>query len=244
MQVIKTGLGKRLAVSSLALAIGAGFVPLGDYAPIGLGVAYAQSQGNQGDQGQGGQAGQGNQGGQGQGQGGPSSDSDGKGPQAGAPSDNMGGGKPAWAQEGLPEVELGRLSVARSPDKVLDRALAEALATFTPEMAEFYELSVAEMIEELSLNWDSISIYDSPLQNLALMKDILVDGETQLDVDNSNDTLMAVFLAVASDKTIPISTNTVIAVTTIFGYPITGDAAADLAATAEDLRIAVLAGHG
>ena len=75
-------------------------------------------QGNQGGQGQGGigsQQGQGNQG-QGEGQGGPGEDSDGQGPQAGGPSDSAGGGMPPWASEGIPEVELGRLSVARSPD--------------------------------------------------------------------------------------------------------------------------------
>jgi len=55
---------------------------------------------------------------------------------------------------------------------------------------------------------------------------------------------MAVFLGVASDKTVPITTETVIAVTTILGYPITGDDAEDLAKDAEAVRIAVLAGHG
>lgn len=248
MQRTGTGSSKIFTVSAVALIVGLGG-PVSDRFDLGLdGAVFAQEggggQGNQGGQRQGAQAGQGNQGGQGQGQGGPSADSEGKGPQAGGPSDNMGGGKPAWAQGGLPEVELGRLSVARSPDQVLDRALAEALATFTPEMAAFYELSVDRMIEQLSLNWDTISIYDSPLQNLALFKDLLIDGDSQLPVSNSTETLLAVFLAVASDKTLPISTNTVIAVTTILGKPITGDSAASLAATAESLRIAVLAGHG
>ncbi|MGJ8621475.1 MAG: hypothetical protein ACSHW1_01780 [Yoonia sp.] len=213
-------------------------------------------QGNQGGQGQGGQgaqAGQGNQGGSGAGQGGPDVTSDGKGPQAGGPSDtNSGGGKPAWAQEGIPEVELGRLSVARSPDQVLQRSLEEAISTWdAATMEAFYELpldssdpNVTTILTELSLNWDNLTIYDSPLQNLALMKDILEDGDLQLDINNDSDVLLAVFLGVASDKTVPISTDTVIAVTTILGYPITGDAAADLAEDAEAVRIAVLAGHG
>lgn len=203
------------------------------------------NQGGQGSGGKGAQSGQSNQGGKGTGQGGPSADSDSKGPHAGGPSSaGSAGGKPVWAQEGLPEVELGRLSVARSPDQVLDRALAEALATYSPEMETFYEMTVDEMVVELSLNWDEVALYDSPLQNLALMEDLLEDGDTQLPVENSSETLLAAFLGLASDKTIPVTTDTVVAVTTILGYPVTGDAAAALAADAEAIRVAVLAGHG
>jgi hypothetical protein len=196
---------------------------------------------NAGGQGQGGPS-------SGQGQGGPGEDSEGQGPRAGqgGPSEDS-GGKPVWAQEGIPEVELGRLSVARSPDQVLDRAFNEALASFTGDMVDFYSLSLDEMIEKLSLEWDTITIIDSPLQNLALMKDAL-DGSSQLVEDgivtNDNDTLLALFLGVASDKTVPISSGTVIAITTILGDPIIGDDAAALAADAEAIRIAVLAGHG
>ncbi|PUB17344.1 hypothetical protein [Yoonia sediminilitoris] len=213
----------------------------------------ARGQGNQGGQGQGGrgaQAGQGNQGGSGAGQGGPDQTSDSQGPQAGGPSDtNTGGGRPLWAQEGIPEVELGRLSVVRSPDQVLDRAFDEALSTWdAATMEAFYSLPFdnadTTILSELSLNWDNLTIYDSPLQNLALMEDILEDGDSQLPVNNDADILMAVFLGVASDKTLPITSDTVIAVTTILGYPITGQDAADLAEDAEAVRIAVLAGHG
>lgn len=261
MTMKKTGMRALGGVSALALLMAIVGVSGGLWVPslVGEGVVGAafaqedgdggqgeanQGQGGQGKGAQGGQTGQGNQGGQGAGQGGPDEASDGKGPQAGGPSDTSGGGKPAWAQEGIPEVELGRLSVARSPDQVLDRALAEALSTFTPELETFYELSLGEMIEEFSLNWDNIAIYDSPLQNLALLKDLLADGTTQLPVSNTSDTLLAVFLGVASDKTIPVSAETVIAVTTILGYPIVGEAAAALATDAEAIRIAVLAGHG
>lgn len=246
-------------VSALALLAGSLGGEDGRFGTGLTGAAFAQDDGDhegetgqsgqgymggQGEGEKGSQSGQGNQGGEGAGQGGPSSDSDGKGPQAGGPSDSSGGGKPVWAQEGIPEVELGRLSVARSPDQVLDRALAEALTTFVPEMEAFYTLSFDAMVEELSLNWDSVTLYDSPLQNLALMQDVLADGATQLPVSNSTDTLLAVFLGVASDKTIEITTDTVTAVTTILGYPITGQAAAALADDAEAIRIAVLAGHG
>ncbi len=212
------------------------------------------SKGNQGGQGQGSQgaqAGQDKQGGQGTGQGGPDPDSDAKGPQAGGPADTgSSGGKPVWAQEGIPEVELGRLSVARSPDQVLDRAYNEALATMTPEMIEFYNIAgedgMVALLDALSNDWDELSLIDSPLQNLALMEDAL-DGTsalTSMGVSTDNDTLLAIFLGVASDKTVPISADTVVAVTTILGTAVTGDAATALAAEAEAIRIAVLAGHG
>lgn len=242
-------------VSALALAAAMSALPLlpGDTGMTGAALAQTggpdQGQGNQGGQGQGSQGNQGgqdNQGGEGQGQGGPDPDSDSKGPHAGAPAnDGDQGGKPVWAQEGIPEVELGRLSVARSPDQVLDRALAEALASISPEMVDFYNLSLAEMQVELSLNWDNVTILDSPLQNLALMQDAL-DGTSDLaalGVTNDVDTLIAVFLGVASDKNLTITDETVIAVSTILGTPITGTDAEALAAAAEAIRIAVLAGH-
>lgn len=223
-------------------------------------VAWAQSEGGgqgnggqgnggQGSGGEGGGQGSGGQGsgegGQGSGQGGPSEDSDGKGPKAGS-AGNSGGGKPVWASEGIPEVELGRLSVARSPDQVLDRSLAEALAGLTPEMVSYYNLSLEEAVAALSLSFEETTFIDSPLQNLALLKDSL-DGTTVLadsGVTNDLETLQAMLLGAASDKTVPISTDTVIAVTTILGTPITGDAAAALAADAEAIRVAILAGHG
>jgi len=40
------------------------------------------------------------------------------------------GGRPVWAQEGIPEVELGRLNMARAPAHVLMRALDEAVLRF------------------------------------------------------------------------------------------------------------------
>jgi hypothetical protein len=253
-----------LAVSGFALALGLGLLsPLADLSVTSSGAAWAaeDGEGSEGGQGkgqkgqaegkgnQGSQKGQGNQGGsdkgQGGGQGGPGEDSDGKGPQAGGPSaDGSGGGKPVWAQEGIPEVELGRLSVARSPDKVLDRAYAEAVSSLTPEAVDFYNQTLDQMIEDFSINWDTITIIDSPLQNLAFLRDSL-DGTVELPgVTTDVETLQAVFLGVASDKTVPITTDTVIAVTTILGTPIIGDEAAALAAEAEAVRIAVLAGHG
>ncbi|MDH3262898.1 MAG: hypothetical protein OEM24_02750 [Paracoccaceae bacterium] len=232
-------------ITALAVLLGTTGILAGDWLAGDPGAAWAQGIG--GDQGQGGpgsQGGQGNQGG-GQGQGGPGADSDAQGPQAGAPA-GSGGGKPVWAQEGIPEVELGRLNVARSPDAVLDRAFSEAIGSITPEMVDFYNMSLDEMIYELSINFDEISFIDSPLQNLALLRDAL-DGTTDLaalGVTNDVDTLMAVFLGVASDKNLPITMETALAVSILLGYPLTVAEATAVAAEAEAIRIAILSGHG
>jgi hypothetical protein len=237
-----------------ALALVAGFM-LGGPNGISSFAPAAWAEGEDEGTGQGGKpADKGNQGegqkgqdnaGQGQGQGGPGEDSDGKGPQAGGPAED-GGGKPVWAQEGIPEVELGRLSVARSPDQVLERALDEAVASLTPEMIAYYNLSLNEAIEELSLNFDEVTFIDSPLQNLALLEDVLGGGTALADagVTTGDSVLAAMLLGAASDKTITITTDTVIAVTTILGTPISLEAAEDLAERAEAIRVAILAGHG
>lgn len=254
-----TPVNKFLLKTASALAVGVVIATGAVVAPASLGfdTAWADEggdgdgaggqQGNQGGQGEGGigsQQGQGNQG-QGEGQGGPGEDSDGQGPQAGGPSDSAGGGMPPWASEGIPEVELGRLSVARSPDHVLDRAYDEAMLSIA-EMADFYNMSIEDMITELSLNWDDITIIDSPLQNLAIFRDAL-DGGIDLSaygITNDAFTIMAVTLGVASDKNVPITPDTAYAISVIFEMPMTEAEATALAAAAESIRIAVLAGHG
>ena len=246
---------KRLAVVA---AVGIGAVAVSGVVPLLGQAAWAQSQSDDGQGGSGGQryqygkdgeAGH-SQGGEdhGQvgpgGQGGPGIESEGKGPRAGPPS-TTGGGRPVWAKEGIPEVELGRLNVARSPEHVLASALQEALSRQTPELTAFYKQTLDQAITQLSLNWDNVTIYDSPLQSLALLEETLKTGSSPLPgVTNDKTTLEAMFLGVASDKEIPITTETVIAVTSILGTPVTGEAAEQLAAEAEAVRIAVLAGHG
>ena len=164
-------------------------------------------------------------------------------------------------------MDLGRLSVARSPDQVLERALDEAVATMTDPIVDFYNMSLDDIIEEFSLNWDNVTIYDSPLQNLALFQDILEDGDSQLEstyygnvvdtgtsaytdpvdglIQISNDVkLAAVFLGVASDKTITVSEDTVEAMLTILGVSLpSGVTLADFAVMAEAVRLAVYTGH-
>ncbi|WGH78148.1 hypothetical protein [Jannaschia ovalis] len=137
--------------------------------------------------------------------------------------------------------------MARSPGHVLDRAYAEALSSFTAEYAAFYDLSLNEMLDALANDWDNLTIIDSPLQNLALLKDAM-DGSSVLNtlpqVNTPNETLMAVFLGVASDKTVPISEDTVRALSIILERPLTDAQIASLAVSAEAVRIAVLTGQG
>ena len=137
------------------------------------------------------------------------------------------------------------MSVARSPDHVLDRAYDEAMLTIA-DMADFYNLSLEDMITELSLNWDDITLIDSPLQNLAIFRDAL-DGGIDLSaygITNDTFTIMAVTLGVASDKTVPITAETAYAISVIFEMLMTEAEAVALATAAESIRIAVLAGHG
>jgi hypothetical protein len=156
------------------------------------------------------------------------------------------GGGPVWSKEGIPEVELGRLNVIRSPDRVLERALAEALASLNGDMVAFYSLPFDTIIMKLSTEFGSVSFIDSPLQNLALFDDLLGGSSVLASVGISNSTtdLLAVFLGTASDKEIPISAATVEAVTKILGYDLNDAQLATLAQKAETVRIAILAGHG
>lgn len=220
-----------------------------------------EGEGGQGSMQQGGGVhGQGNYGEnkqQGGGQGAPDEDSDAKGPRySGGRGDEAHGGKPAWAQEGIPEVELGRLSVVRSPEHVLQRALEEGLASITEGMVDFYNQPLSTIIDQLTNNYDSVVRLDSPLQNLALYQDLLShttslneSGLASVGVNvtpaNRND-LAALLLGTASDKTMEVSEDTVKAVSIILGVQdqLTASDITDIAAKAEDVREAIATGHG
>jgi hypothetical protein len=188
-------------------------------------------------------------GGSDQGQGGPSEDSDAQGPNAGQPSGEDRGGKPAWAQEGIPEVDLGRLSVIRSPDQVLDQALDEVIATFDPDLASLYEMSAEDYGDYVLAHWndEGFAIIDSPLQNLALLEELWVEGDTGLPgvEPASNLELAAILIGTASDKTLPVSYDTVLALAVIVGADDLSQADIQYIATAaEAVRIDVAAAHG
>ncbi len=187
-------------------------------------------------------------------------DSDAKGPMYKGGGTGQGGsaGKPAWAQEGLPTDDLGRLSLARAPQQVLDRQLAEALASFNlspEEMAAFYNQSLAQIVDELNDRDTFLTAVrlDSPSQNLALLQELLADGQTQLPGVSASSVaditkLAAVFLATASDKTMAVTPEIAESVLIILDVK---DSAANLgvstdtlAEQAEDVREAIASGHG
>lgn len=181
------------------------------------------------------------------GKGGPGAESEGRGLQYGKQTDRT-GGRPPWAQEGIPEIELGRLNVARSPSHVLDRAYLEALASFTPDKVAFYNMSIDEAAAALRADFRDVSMIDSPLQNLSLLRDILEDGQSVLntldEVQNDSLTLAAIFLGTASDKSMEIVPETAYALSIILGYELTEGQANALANDAEIIRAAIKDGHG
>lgn len=281
-QVTKTT--KPAAVSfALALATALAIVPIGGY--VFTGHAWAQDEGgggrgqqgntgthgHQGAGGPGSSHGRAGEAGSGAGQRGPSAESDAKGPQYGGgtesrqPTEGTQGSRPVWAQEGIPEVELGRLSVARSPASVLQHAYDETIAnwttlgstvltlkhddgtTYTMTVAQLYSLPAAEFAQVVELNYDAVSRIDSPLENLALLKDIGADGSVALTGVSPASTadLAAIFLGSASDKEIPVTADTVTAVYTLLGLPApTAEQAASIATSADYVRLAILTGHG
>lgn len=188
--------------------------------------------------------------GKGQGQGGPDPSSDAKGPRYGGegsvPDAGDRGGRPVWAQEGIPEgVELGRLNVARSPAHVLQRALDETLATWSDSWESLYEMTAEDAAELLSSDYDNVTRIDSPLANLAAYQDLLLDGATQLpnvDPASIND-LAAILLGGAADKTVPISEATVEAVNLLLGVEATPEDITAIAIGAEAVRSAIEVGH-
>jgi hypothetical protein len=223
----------------------------GDGGPSGKGKGPNPDAG--GGHGGGGGSGGANQvpGGIGAGQGGPGDDSDAKGPRHGGGDDSNKpggdqGGRPVWASEGIPEVELGRLNVVRSPSHVIDRSVAEAINNFTPSMIAFYDLTAEAAANLLSTAYDTVVRIDSPLENLGLYRDLYIKGSTGLPGVTGASTLdlAAILLGSASDKTLAVTTDTVYAVNTILGITMSDADVAILAAKAEAVRQAILTGHG
>lgn len=193
-------------------------------------------------------------GGKGQGQGGPGADSDAKGPRyMGGDSSKRGSadrdGAPVWAKDALiyngTTTELGRLNVARAPQSVFDRQLVEALAALSANTALYNLTSLDAVIAAILAEDPAYVRIDSPLANLALLKDFLADGQIgNLTVALDPVSLQALLLGSASDKTLPISDATVFAIYTIIGAPI--PSATDITAiatAAESVRVAIQTAH-
>lgn len=107
------------------------------------------------------------------------------------------------------EVDFGRAAVARSPDKVIDKALTDAIAKLT---AEGVVLST-DTAGRITYTVDGVtSTIDSPLENLALYIDLVAglasdatsDAEAALGDLATLNTAAALFAGVA-DKTGDIS---------------------------------------
>ena len=105
------------------------------------------------------------------------------------------------------EVDLGRLSVGRSPSKVLDHALAEALSKLTS--------GTVTVDETGRLVVDGATI-DSPLENLALYDKYMTTGSLP-GVTLPANFNPAALLAAAADKTGSISVDTVVYMNSILG---------------------------
>jgi hypothetical protein len=124
------------------------------------------------------------------------------------------GRRPVWAQEGIPEVELGRLNAARAPDHVLTRSLAEAHAALAADP----QASVHSPPQNLALYWEAMS------------------GQKGWSREQA-----AAFLGAAADKRIPITSDTVRALNLILGV---SDAdPAGMAQAADNVRQQILADH-
>lgn len=156
------------------------------------------------------------------------------------------GGKPVWAQEGIPEVELGRLNVVRAPGNVLDHAVDEALSSFTSDQAAVYNLTAEEFANLVATDYDNVTRIDSPLENLGLYRDLLNSGAVPPGVTPATTLdLAAIYFGSASDKTIPVTADRVLAINTILGVPALSEADTQvLASKADAVRAGILTGHG
>jgi hypothetical protein len=157
------------------------------------------------------------------------------------------GRRPVWAREGIPQVELGRLNVGRAPGFVLARHRDKALSEYKAEMTKLYNLTAEQAASLLETQYRNVARIDSPVQNLALYKDVMTFNKTELGDITPASTLdlAAIFLGSASDKNIPVTTDTVIAINRILGLVEMNAADRNtLAEKAENVRRAILTGHG
>jgi hypothetical protein len=108
----------------------------------------------------------------------------------------------------LQEVEFGRLSVSRSPSKVSDHALDEALAKL--------QSATTITVDEAGRLVVDGSTIDSPLENLALYEAIMKDGSLP-GVTLPADFDVTALLGAAADKTGEITVDLVVYENTILG---------------------------
>lgn len=178
---------------------------------------------------------------------------------AGGSTTSSKGGAPIWGKDGLvnpatgTSAELGRMNVSRAPRSVSDKQLAEALKAIAadPTLADFYD-SVA-FIADPATNLDNVVRLDSPLANLAILKALLTT-KADISVTDASGTVvatipyttdaLAILLGSASDKTLPISQDSVYAIFKILTQAEPTDYnLVEIATAAETVRQNILYDH-
>lgn len=157
------------------------------------------------------------------------------------------GRRPPWAGPDFPEVELGRLNVSRAPGRVLDHARLLAAEESPTDVASLYGLSAEAAAEKLATSFETVERFHSPLQNLALYRELMTFGRIEFfDFEPASQLdLAAILLASAAERTKPISDDTVRALNIILGLvDLTPTETSLLASKAEAVRAGIDIGHG
>ncbi|MGM0588757.1 MAG: hypothetical protein ACQETE_10105 [Bacteroidota bacterium] len=136
-------------------------------------------------------------------------------------------------EEATVEVELGRMNVIRSPERVLDRGLGEVLSVLA--QADAINTDAAGRLE-ITIG-EEIKTIDAPIENLAVYRELLNNGHLEVSLKGTvqiedgldamfdqNSTPDAVdlliaksFLAGATDKTVPMTIDKIIYTHAIMG---------------------------
>ena len=105
------------------------------------------------------------------------------------------------------EVEFGRLSVSRSPNKVSDHSLAEALTSLTATSAVVTQDAAGRLVITTLVNGVPVSkTIDSPLENLALYKAImLLPKDDPLTPIDESRTITAIVSSDGGKVTTPVT---------------------------------------
>lgn len=240
-----------MAIAAIAIPNIAGFSSASDtaYAQEGSGNGGGHGGGSGGSGGGSGGSGggsggsggghSGGDGGSAAGKGGPSADSTGKGPNAGLGGGKDKDGKPNWAGKEL--TDIGRMNVIKSPDSVLQRAIAN-LEYDPATQAALYSMTAADFAAALLAAGNLDALIDSPVANLALLSDywdgtVALAGVTPASfVDFSG-----ILIGTAADKTSPVTTEQVEALAAITGVTVNAAAIADAAKTVQDAIVDI---HG
>ncbi len=153
----------------------------------------------------------------------------------------------ARARSDFPDVELGRLNVSRAPSRVLDHARILAVGDLPAGAGLLYGLSAEEAADLLEVSFASVERLHSPLQNLALYRELMTFGEIEFFAFEQAPKLdlAAIFLASAAERSKPITEDAVRALNLIPGLIELDPADRQLLASkAESVRAAMEIGYG